>query len=110
NNSADANIDIASIHVYPTYTGMRWDQANTYIADHGRIAKNLGKPLVMAGCGGTGSPSRNEVYAAWLDTLITAGGAGALVWQLSPNWCDEFCLAPGGDGWSALTQAAQRMN
>jgi len=109
-NSADPNIDIASIHVYPNYTGMRWDQANTYIADHVRIAKNLGKPLVMDEFGWAGSPSRNEVYASWLDTLIKAGGAGALVWQLSPNWCDEFCLEPGGDGWSALTQAAQRVN
>jgi hypothetical protein len=110
NNSADANVDIASIHVYPNYSGMRWDQANTYIADHVRIAKKLGKPLVMDEFGWAGSPSRNEVYASWLDTLITAGGAGALVWQLSPNWCDEFCLTPGADGWSALTQAAQRMN
>jgi mannan endo-1,4-beta-mannosidase len=110
NNSADPNVDIASIHVYPTYTGMHWDQANTYITDHVRIAKNLGKPLVMDEFGWTGSPSRNEVYASWLDALITAGGAGALVWQLSPNWCDEFCLAPGDDGWTAITQAAQGMS
>jgi hypothetical protein len=64
----------------------------TWIADHARIARSLGKPLLLGEFGA--SQNAAATYDAWLRTVDTEGVHGALQWQLMCEACygmrDQF--------------------
>jgi mannan endo-1,4-beta-mannosidase len=87
-NTADPNIDFGSIHLYPEYWNFPASAGGAWIADHIRIARGLGKPLVVGEFGyngPTGDPL--SVFQDWLATFEAEQGGGALVWQLICQVC-----------------------
>jgi hypothetical protein len=77
---AAAPLDFGSIHLYPEYWNFSASTGNAWIADHIRIARSLGKPLVVGEFGFSTNPL--PVFDSWLSTFEAEQGAGALVWQL----------------------------
>lgn len=83
-NIALPDIDWGSLHLYPdtwswldpTSDGVNW------IADHVKIARARGKPLLLAEYGL--ERSSHSIYKTWLDTVIATGAAGALLWEFVP--------------------------
>jgi mannan endo-1,4-beta-mannosidase len=98
-NTADRNIDFGSIHLYPELWNLAAPHGNAWIADHVRIARALGKPLVLGEFGM--SQNAAATFDSWLQTLHGNNGAGALVWQVMCGICyamrDQFgILFPPG--------------
>jgi hypothetical protein len=91
-NTADPNIDYGSIHVYPEFWNLSPAQGGTWIADHIRIARALGKPLVLGEFGA--SQQTAATFTGWLQTWQAEHGAGALAWQVMCQICygvrDQF--------------------
>ncbi len=91
-NTADPNIDYGSIHVYPEFWNLSPAQGRTWIADHIRIARALGKPLVLGEFGA--SQHTAATFTGWLQTWQAEHGAGALAWQVMCQVCygmrDQF--------------------
>jgi mannan endo-1,4-beta-mannosidase len=113
-NTADPNIDFGSIHLYPELWNLTGPQGNAWIADHIRIARSLGKPLVL-GEFGMGQNAA-ATFSAWLQTWQAENGAGALVWQVMCGVCygmrDQFGIAypPGSPSTDVLASAAAQAN
>ena len=84
-NTADPHIDFGQIHMYPSYWSFSTAAGSTWIADHIKLARVLGKPLVLGEFGYT--TNQATVYDAWLRTVDTENGAGALVWELMCSSC-----------------------
>lgn len=100
-NTADPNIDFASAHLYPEYWNFSFDAGNNWIADHMKIASDLGKPFVLGEFGVSSSAvpveaDRAAIMERWLDNFnFGSGGAGgALVFQLV---CAQTCSNYGGN-------------
>ena len=91
-NTADPNIDYGSIHLYPEFWNLSPAQGSTWIADHVRIARTLGKPLVLGEFGA--SQNTAAAFTGWLQTWQAENGAGALAWQVMCQVCygmrDQF--------------------
>lgn len=88
-NTADSSIDFGTIHLYPEYWNLPVSAGNTWIADHIRIARQLGKPLLLGEFGY--SPDPATTYEAWLRTWDAENGGGALVWQvMCPDCYDRM--------------------
>jgi mannan endo-1,4-beta-mannosidase len=91
-NAASPWVDYASVHVFPESWGVPrpWLAAAgaRWIDDHARVARALGKPLVV---GEFGLPSdgaltleeRRAVYAGWFRCARAAGTALAAPWMLA---------------------------
>ena len=79
------NIDVASLHLYPELWGFSIDQANSYLNDHIRIARDrLKKPLYLGEFGlRSGIVDRPEIYRKWYDMMLGADVSGSLFWLLS---------------------------
>jgi cellulase (glycosyl hydrolase family 5)/VCBS repeat protein len=113
-NSADPNVDFASIHLYPEYWNLAPQAGAAWIADHARLARSLGKPLVLGEFGA--SQDAAATYASWLQTVDTEQVGGALVWQLMCPACfgmrDQFGVAypPASPVSNRLAQAAATAN
>jgi mannan endo-1,4-beta-mannosidase len=100
-NTADPNIDFASAHLYPEYWNFSFDAGNYWIADHMKIASDLGKPFVLGEFGVSSSAvpaeaDRAAIMQKWLDNFdFGSGGAGgALVFELI---CAQTCSNYGGN-------------
>jgi mannan endo-1,4-beta-mannosidase len=109
-NTADPHVDFASIHLYPEFWNLSAAAGRAWIADHARIARDLGKPLVIGEFGYRTNTA--AVYDQWLRTADAEGVGGALVWQLMCPSCsamaDDFAVVyppPGGVS-EVLRQAA----
>jgi mannan endo-1,4-beta-mannosidase len=113
-NTADPNVDFASIHLYPEYWNLGAAAGSTWIADHTRIARSLGKPLVVGEYGASSNAA--ATYGAWLQTVDGEQAGGSLVWQLMCVACygmrDQFGVAypPSGAVSTVLAQAAATAN
>jgi methionine-rich copper-binding protein CopC len=113
-NTADPNIDFASIHLYPEYWNLSSTAGNSWIADHVRIARQLGKPLVIGEFGYSSNPA--AVYDQWLQTADVENAGGSLMWQLMCQSCyamrDNFGVAypPASAVSEVLVHAAQVAN
>jgi mannan endo-1,4-beta-mannosidase len=79
-NSAVPEIDIAGSHLYPDYWDLPYSSGTVWIADHRRIARNLGKPLIIGEFGAR--VDKSAAYDSWLNTMLYDGAAGGCVWQL----------------------------
>lgn len=84
------NIDLHGIHVYPNHweptpTPAGWQEwAEWWIAEHGRIADEAGKPYYIGEYGWVNQSERMLVYDAWLRTFYEAGGDGSHFWVMQP--------------------------
>ncbi len=99
-NTADPNIDFGSIHLYPEFWNLPASAGSTWIADHTRIARALGKPLLLGEFGA--SQNRAATFETWLATARAEGTAGALAWQVMCEVCagmgDQFGITYPADG------------
>jgi mannan endo-1,4-beta-mannosidase len=112
-NTADPNIDFGSIHVYPEYWALTAAGGATWIADHARIARQLGKPLVLGEFGA--SRDTAAAFASWVGTAEAEDAPGVLAWQVMCEVCsgmrDEFgILSTHADVTAVLAAAAARAN
>jgi mannan endo-1,4-beta-mannosidase len=113
-NTADPNIDFAQIHLYPEYWNFDVAAGTAWIVDHARIAKSLGKPMLLGEFGA--SQDTIGAYNAWLAAVESEDVGGALNWQLMCEVCygmrDQFgVMYPPNTGVSdVLAQAAAKAN
>jgi len=73
-------IDFGSCHLYPEVWNLPYGAGNTWVRDHVRLARAVGKPLLLGEFGVR--TQRPVVYASWLATVLYDGAAGAMVWQI----------------------------
>jgi mannan endo-1,4-beta-mannosidase len=79
-NSALANLDFASLHLYAETWSIPAAAGNSWIRDHQRLAEALGKPLVLGEIGAR--EGRAGALESWMTTALLGDAAGVLVWQL----------------------------
>lgn len=104
------NIDFGTFHLYPEDWQTPPGFGERWIADHARIARQLGKPTMLEEYGvkvarsdGTrgevvrGLPERLALYRSWNEILLQRGGA-ALSWMLVGN--DGAARYPDYDGFA----------
>jgi mannan endo-1,4-beta-mannosidase len=109
-NSADPNVDFASIHLYPEWWNFDVAGGTAWITDHARITASLNKPLVLGEFGMAQNTA--TAYSTWLAVVDTENVSGALAWQLMCQACagmsDQFgVIYPPNTGASdALAHAA----
>jgi mannan endo-1,4-beta-mannosidase len=82
-NTRDPHIDYGSIHLYPEHWNLDRNGGRAWIVDHVRIARAMGKPLVVGEFGWSADPA--GAADEWLTAWDVEGGAGALFWQLMPQ-------------------------
>lgn len=110
--SALPDVDFGTFHFYPDHWGMPPGSEQRWIADHLRVARELGKPTVLEEYGskvlrasGTrgpvslGWPLREERYRRWSELLLEAGGGAALAWMLA-GLDDDGTRYPDYDGFA----------
>jgi mannan endo-1,4-beta-mannosidase len=113
-NTADPNIAFASAHLYPEWWNLSAAAGSTWIADHARIARNLGKPFVLGEYGASSNTA--TTLTGWLGTVNTEQVGGSLMWQLMCPACygmrDQFGVAypPASAVSNVLAQAAATAN
>lgn len=96
-------ISYGTAHLYPDSWGEtekdRW--GSTWIADHIRVARRLGKPVVIEEFGlrdtSVDQATRNAVYRHWTRTVLDHDGAGDQFWILTGSQ-DDGTLYPDYDG------------
>ena len=99
------NIDVASLHLYPESWGISLAAADSYLADHSRIAREkLNKPIFIGEFGLKASDSRPDVYRKWYDIMNRGDVNGALFWVLGGRQYgdprNEGTLYPDYDGFT----------
>jgi mannan endo-1,4-beta-mannosidase len=91
-------IDVMSYHLYPD---GGWNKTvawgTTWIKDHSKLAKKIGKPSMLGEFGLKDQVARNVTYKTWTDTVRKSGGNGALFWILTGKQ-DDGTLYPDYDG------------
>jgi mannan endo-1,4-beta-mannosidase len=111
-------IDYGTMHLYPQGWGenpaskpgtdpVTW--GNTWISNHISDGAALGKPVVLEEFGlainaSQGIPdeaSRDAGYQSWLDTVLSAGGAGDQFWLLTSR-VDDGSFYPDFDGYRIM--------
>jgi mannan endo-1,4-beta-mannosidase len=111
-NTADPNIDFASIHLYTEYWNLSAAHGSAWIADHVRIARSLGKPLVIGEFGESSNPQ--GAFGGWIQTFEAENGGGALAWQVMCGIClgmgDQFRIQHPSAAADVLAAAASRAN
>jgi mannan endo-1,4-beta-mannosidase len=91
-------IDVMSYHLYPDGgwgKDLAW--ATTWITDHIKLARMIGKPSMLGEFGLKDQVARNVTYKSWTDTVRNWGGTGALFWILTEHQ-DDGTLYPDYDG------------
>jgi mannan endo-1,4-beta-mannosidase len=77
------SVDFGTFHLYPEDWRTSEQFAERWIADHVKLARRLGKPIVLEEYGLKARPRRSAAYQRWNDTLLTAGGNASLAWMLA---------------------------
>jgi mannan endo-1,4-beta-mannosidase len=93
------NIDVMSMHLYPDGWNKDVNWANTWIARHIKDAKANHKAFMLGEYGLKDQNTRNPVYKEWTDTVLKAGGNGALFWMLADKQ-DDGTYYPDYDGYT----------
>jgi mannan endo-1,4-beta-mannosidase len=91
-------IDVMSYHLYPDggwNKSVAW--GTTWITDHSKLAKMIGKPSMLGEFGLKDKVARNVTYKTWTDAVRESGGTGALFWILT-GFQDDGTLYPDYDG------------
>ena len=77
-------IDVLSYHLYPD---GGWNKTvawgTTWITDHTKLARMIGKPSMLGEFGLRDKVARNTTYRTWTDAVRKSGGNGALFWILT---------------------------
>ncbi len=92
-------IDVMSYHLYPDAWKKDLPWATTWIEDHIKLARKIGKPSMLGEYGWKDKTTRNPVYQSWTHTVLTFGGTGALYWILSAH-NDDGTLYGDFDGFT----------
>lgn len=92
-------IDVMSYHLYPDSWNKDLPWATTWIKDHIKLARHIGKPSMLGEFGLRNKAIRNVVYKSWTDTVLFSGGTGALYWILSGH-NDDGTLYGDYDGFT----------
>jgi len=91
-------IDVMSYHLYPDGGWSKTvDWGTTWITDHTKLAKKIGKPSMLGEFGLRNQVARNVTYKTWTDAVRNTGGSGALFWILTGKQ-DDGTLYPDYDG------------
>ena len=110
-----ANIDVASLHLYPELWRIPVGAGQGYLREHIRIAKEkLKKPFYVGEFGVNASFSgRPDVYRQWYNTLNQGGASGALFWTLGGRQYGdpqtEGSLYPDYDGFTIYYPDSKQM-
>ncbi len=105
------DIDIGTFHLYPSQWApaadpVAWGQM--WIAEHARLGRRVGKPMLLEEFGLPNTPERDFAYFAWLEMIENLDLCGDLVWMLGlPGLGDEYLLA-GANAAPAIAQHARR--
>jgi len=101
-------VDFGTFHLYPSHWGVspenyaQWGAK--WIEDHIKIAKEIGKPVVLEeyGIPKSAPVNRTAIYRLWNDLVYDLGGDGAMFWMLAgigEGWDkDERGYYPDYDG------------
>lgn len=88
-------IDFGTLHLYP------WDQPNEafgskWIEKHANAGARWNKPVMLEEYGWTDKPTRNDVYAKWLEKVRQVDLAADLFWMFAVNdyYDDGFTFYP----------------
>lgn len=92
-------IDLMSLHLYPDAWGYDAEWGNSWIAEHAKLARKIGKPSYLGEYGILDKSLRNPVYQRWLDTVDKSGMNGDLYWILSSK-LEDGTLYPDYDGFT----------
>jgi mannan endo-1,4-beta-mannosidase len=89
-------VDFGTFHLYPDDWSVTPAWGDTWISDHLRVARELGKPALLEEYGlkverqqpttgdvTHGALDRERAYRSWNEALLRGGGSGALVWMLA---------------------------
>ncbi len=109
-NTAIPEIDYGNAHWYPTEYGFGYTitpellrAQRAWLEDHQRIAKNVGKPLILGEYGfpGWGDERVMDMYSSFWNLAEELGIDGTLLWQLTADYvkCTEYggnICWPGG--------------
>jgi mannan endo-1,4-beta-mannosidase len=76
-------IDAMGFHLYPEGWGQTTVWADNYVTQHIADARRLEKPAYLGEFGLLSGNTRNGVYKAWTDLILTHHGAGGLFWDLA---------------------------
>ena len=74
--------------MYPDQWKIDNEWGNTYIQEHAKVGKELGKPVILEEYGVTDPKERVKTMQKWQDTIVTEGLAGDLFWQFSETLKD----------------------
>ncbi|PLV56249.1 cellulase family glycosylhydrolase [Thermotoga sp. SG1] len=110
-------VDFGTFHLYPSHWGVspenyaQWGAK--WIEDHIKIAKEIGKPVVLEEYGIPKSAPVNRVaiYKLWNDLVYDLGGSGAMFWMLAgigEGWDrDEEGYYPDYDGFRIVNDESE---
>ena len=110
-------VDVMSYHLYPNGWGKTAAWGTDWIKRHSAEARKLGKAVMAGEFGYLDKATRNPVYQAWTDAVISSGGNGFLYWILS-GVQDDGSPYPDYDGFTvycpspvclAITNAADEI-
>jgi mannan endo-1,4-beta-mannosidase len=96
---ASKNIDVASFHLYPDWWNLSEAQAEEYIVSHGKMAKEIGKPVILGEYGFKDRLRRTTVFTNWYNASKQNDISGMLLWILSGKQMDGS-LYPDYDGFT----------
>lgn len=85
-------IDFMSLHLYPDQWGKQADWGTEWIANHSRIAHDIGKPVMLGEYGYKNG--QHTVYKDWTSSVESSGMNGDLFWMISGQ-SDQT----GDNGW-----------
>jgi endo-1,4-beta-mannosidase len=98
-NTSLPNIDVASIHCYPSAWNLTLNQSIRWLRDHQEVADRLEKPLILGEIGTR--QSRRILYDAIFNEGYYCDVAGVLLWQFvydgRPN-NDGYAFSYPADG------------
>jgi mannan endo-1,4-beta-mannosidase len=82
-NTAIANLDFASIHLYSDNWNIPASAGSPWIQEHAHLAGALARPIILGEFGV--KAGKSQVFESWLTTVLLDGVTGALAWQLLDN-------------------------
>jgi len=98
-NISDANIDFATVHLYPTGWGKDSTWTNAFLTDRANIAHNTAhKPIVLEEYGEeTSTGNRDSLFSAWhsLAQNATLDYDGLMPWQMEDVDSTSFTFSFG---------------
>jgi len=86
-NSGIEQIDYSSIHLYPGSAGFSVQAGKTWLEDHYKIARSLGKPLLTGEIGAKND--KYSVYNSYFLTFKNSGIKNCVIWQYLPEGVDN---------------------